>query len=238
MSTSVKYGTLVASCGSEGLFAAYDDFGVIGQDRPPLEQAGNASSRASWISYSLTNYSSATSLQFLSGYKQNVNTSRPNEEEVTEVEVFSGLTVPIGDFASEQERTVVTRLQEDARSSEQLAADAEGADFVSNSFDYFFVHLPNSEYKLYTRRHRSGRIVGSRGHETAGEVDKVLSTHTFHNGIIVESFNGVYLITASGASKVYDGAALKVRTFPSGKYGFNVIAVIDEEGLNLISPFQ
>jgi hypothetical protein len=236
MSTSVKYGTLVASCGSEGLFAAYDDFGAIGEDRPPLQHAGNASSRASWISYSLTNYSTATSLQFLSGHRQNVNPSENNVDAGSEVEVIRDLTTPAG--ASEPERVVVTRLEEDVESSEELAADAEGADFISNSFNYFFIHKPNSEYTLYSRRHRSGHIVGSRGAESIGEVGEVLSTHTFHTGIVVESFSSVNLITSSGASKIYDGAALKVRTFPSGTYCGNVVAVIDEEGLNLISPFQ
>jgi hypothetical protein len=237
ISTSLKYGSLVASCGSEGLFAAYDDFGAIGQDRPPLQRAEEASSRASWFGYSLTNYSNATSLQFLSGHRQDTNKRRASVDTIYQESIVDPV-LPISTDRHGQQSVVVTGLEEDARSSKRLAEDAAGADFVANSFNYFFIHMPTSEYRFYMRRHRNGHIVGARADESTGEVDTVLSTHTFHSGIVVESFNSVCLITPVGANRIYDGAALKVRTFPSGTYGVNVIAVVDEEGLNLISPLR
>lgn len=238
MSTSVKYGTLVASCGSEGLFAAYDDFGAIGQDRPALQHAESTSSRANWFGYSLTNYTNATSLQFLSGQRQNAPTGRLSPDSGDLIASEIAITPAAESYGHQRIPVVVTSLEEDTRSSALLAEDAEGADFVANSFNYFFIHMPTSEYRFYMRRHRSGRIVGSPTDESIGEVGEVLSTHTFHSGIVVESFDSVYLITSIGINRIYDGAALKVRTFPAGTYGVNVIAVIDEEGLNLISPLR
>jgi hypothetical protein len=229
LSTSAKYGTVVASCGSDGLFAGYDDFGALkkSERRSKFTHAEHSSARASWLGYSLTNYMTSTSLQFLSGHRSKARVARTAADEKL---------ASIDPETTDDGAAVVTNLSEDVLSSTQLTNDAVGADYIANSSRHFFVHMPDSSYRLYQRTHRLGRIVGSARNEATGTVGHVLSAHTFHSGIVVESFDCVYLITESGAQRLYDGKALKVRTFPSARHCHNVVGVLDENWLHLISP--
>ena len=72
LATAVKYASVVAACGDQGLFAAYDEFGTLRGRREHDEPTAVAakSLRASWISYSLANYSGASTGTFLRGVKE------------------------------------------------------------------------------------------------------------------------------------------------------------------------
>jgi hypothetical protein len=201
-----------------GLFAGFDDFGDLtpAKERTDLRRSTEISMRSSWLGYSLTNYVSATSLQFLSGRLEKI--PRDQRERTDE-----------GNY-------VVSALTEDVASSQELASDIMNADFVFNSRNLFFIHRPNSRYRLYQRRHRLGHIVGKPREEGSGQIGEVLSAHTFHDGIVVETFDRVHLITPTGSQTIHNGAAIKVRTFPSGRNCRNIIAVVDEIGIHLISP--
>lgn len=212
LATATKFATVVASCGDDGLLAAYDEFGTLSGDRTYREPEAVAQSslRASWISYSIANYEGASAATFLRGQSQEA-----------EIEGRSDL--------------FVVGFDESATSSKVLDAYTDDADFVFNSSNLFFVQR-KSAYQLHHRPVRKGDLMGVDHRIGKGRLGRVLSAHAFTEGLVAETFDEVRLIRPTGSLLIHSGPALKVRTFPASKWVTNVISVVDEEAIHLYSP--
>jgi hypothetical protein len=211
LSMSIRYGAVAASCGSDGLLLSFDEFSELDYEAPgELVRAPVAASvRTSWLGYHLINYGSATQSQALR----------------------SGYSLPRGG----RRTVVVTEVAADERLIAPERQDQEGLDFHFNAHSTFFSHYASGRYEVRRRRWASGRL-GKVESRYEGEMSRPLSTHEVLGGFVAETYSDVYLINDDGASRLYSGEAIAVRTFPNSRRYRNLVLVVSENGLHVISP--
>jgi hypothetical protein len=216
LATSIKSGTAVASCGDNGLRVAFDEFEWSPIDRNHrFIDYSSASRRATWMTYSLVNYPSVSSLEFLRGHREPVADPMPG-----------GATYVLSDF--ERDDDAIAPLED----------EFDGLDFVFNNQAMFFTQRKSGAYNFsrhtYSARYRRFGF-GEKGIRK-GRMPPALSAHGLGDGIVVEAFDSVTLIAADRAERLFDGQAVKVRTFPSSRHHMNLVVVISDDALHLISP--
>lgn len=209
LAIKVQYGTLVASCGSDGILASPDDFGDIGAPQSgQLDVQGvSPSLRSGWLGYSLINYSvGAVAESFRAHYQQ-----------------VPGGRVVISDFQPRQE---IIKKETD---------DWAGVEFAFNDYTTFFTHS-GSTFRLHRRNWAGGRL-GRVASESQGSLPSPLSAHASRSGLVVETYDAVWLIREGRApAKLLDGEALAVRTFPASIWYQNIALVVNDEGIWILSP--
>jgi hypothetical protein len=219
LSTSIKNGTAVASCGENGLLAALDEFGwAHGRESThKFKDYSSTSQRATWVGYSLVNYPSVSSLEFLRGQKEDL----PEEQNKGRAEY------------------VVTGFERDNAALNPIKSDLGGLDFVFNNGPSFFAQRISGRY-TFTRHRFSTRYKIFGHNETpsrTGRMAEALSAHSFgEGGVVIETFDNVSLLTDDGVERIFEGQSVKVRTFPNSRNHMNVIVVISDDALHLISP--
>jgi hypothetical protein len=217
LSTSIKNGTAVASCGQNGLLAALDEFNWAHREHShKFKDFSRASQRATWIGYSLVNYPSVSSVEFLKGQKEDL----PDE-------------------AKGRAEYVVTGFEHDDAALGPIKADLDGLDFVFNNGPVFFAQQKSGRYS-FTKHRFSTRYKVFGHNETparTGRMPQALSAHGLGDGsVVVETYDSVNLLSEDGVERIHDGQSVKVRTFPNSRNHMNVVIVIDDDALHLVSP--
>ncbi|MGW1450992.1 hypothetical protein ACWCO3_22285 [Micromonospora sp. NPDC002411] len=217
LSTSIKNGTAIASCGDNGLRVALDEFDWARRDiGHSFTDVSRASRRATWVGYSLVNYPSVSSLEFLKGQKED-----------------------LPDHKGARADYVVTGFEHDDGALEQLKPDLDGLDFVFNNGPSFFGQRKSGQYTF--TKHRFSTRYKVFGHNDkpsrTGKLPEALSAHGLGDGgIVVETFDNVTLLREEGVERIFEGQSVKVRTFPNSRNHMNVVIVISDDALHLISP--
>lgn len=208
LAVTARSGTVVASCGDEGLFINYDEFDEL--DRP-LSSKGlhfdNRSLRAGWLGFNLVNYSSPIDAEsFRSKFDRR-----------------------------ERASAVITSMARDDKLLEGETSDWTDLTFSFNSHNTFFTRAAGGAFRVRTRTWYSGRL-GKVENSYEGSIEQPVSVHSCDAGLIVETFDRVLLLTENGASTLFEGQAIAVRTFPNSKHYRNIALIVADDSLHLISP--
>jgi hypothetical protein len=219
LSTTARHGAVVASCGDDGLFAAYGE--VFQRDTSAradrrFKQSADTSQRASWVSHSLVNYRSASDPELLRG--------RLNK------------TTPIN---PDNNHKNLAGLDRDEEAVEPIRAEIVESDYIFNNRELFLFSFTDGDYSLTRYPFRSNyRRFGHARELREGQLGEVLSAYDHLQGMVVETYDGVYALSGGGTDRIYSGSAIRVRTFPAARNHRHLVAVIDESGINLFSPLM
>jgi len=214
LSLNIRYGTLAASCGPDGLLMSFDEFSELSNE--PLSSLAVASTtpsvRTSWLGYHIVNYESATSVSgFRSKYRPTKSSRKANI--VTEISADEGLL-----------------------GAESEPADSD-VDFRYNAHTTFFSHFSSGLFELRRRRWSHGRL-GQIEFQSFGEMSRPLSTHSILHGFVAETYDAVVQVEREAVYVLYSGEAIVVRSFPYSQWYRNLILVVAEDGLHIMSPLR
>jgi hypothetical protein len=211
---SVRYGAVAASCEDDGLLMSFDEFGELKPHFPTgLSRAATISQRSSWLGYNVVNYVDSSHAQGLRARYQ-VRSER----------------------SGRRRDVVVTDVAQDEEMLGPVSQELRDADFVFNSHSRFFVHTEDGRFEVHQRawsRNRLGASLAS----WSGEMDRPLSVVAAANGLAVETYSAIWLLGNETVHQIYEGEAIVLRSFPYSVRYQNLIAVVDKEGLYLVSPF-
>lgn len=213
LSIATRFGTLAASCEDAGLLVAYDEFAELGHGTgSSLAKVSSRSTRTAWLGYNLVNYlTSAEAVGLKASYETLWDRGR--------------------------RAAVVTDLQTSESLLAPETASWDGADFAFNDHSTFFVHWPSKEFQVHRRTWARGRL-GRRVDVLSGEIDRPLSAGSVLAGLVIETYDALWLLSGPVPELLHRGEAIAVRTFPNSVRYRNVIVAVDDEGLHLISPLR
>jgi hypothetical protein len=223
ISSNSGYGTVNISCGNEGLFSAYDEFGWSGSSaNGTFYKTADRSVRSLWFARDLMNYSTTTDPVLLESDEE-VVTPRGSERETR-------VLTSIG----------VRKFEFDHLFGEALIReDEQGAEveFVFNSNNYLFLHTSTGHFLVMGVKRAEGeppeiRYTRSHGIRRA----EILGMRSSRTGVVVETETAILLFHEGNWHTVHKGEVLTVRTFPRSKRYKNLIVVTTEKGVTLLSP--
>jgi hypothetical protein len=234
LSTSARFGAVTASCGDNGLFAAYDDFGWVNKvGTSKVVQVADRSLRTAWVDHSLMNYPTYTE-PFL----------HPTSYERVQ-------TKNTADLAKyENEATVLTQVNEKQISlsnlfqviqeREKRSIPPDSIQYVYNSNKDFFVHTRDGSFfsvrMQYSPKDSEPKFRYSRTDK--GDNVRILSVNTTKVGLVIETDYTIFLFSNGEWFHILDAEVLTVRTFPRSKRFQNMVAITTEEGIWLIGLFD
>jgi hypothetical protein len=223
--TSVGFGAINASCGSEGLFSAEDDFGWAGR-RNGLRKVASESFRSGWLHFDLMNYSSTTFPTLLkSEYRR----------------------AERGETDSEHERRIVTTIgTEEIDLSDlfgvirdQYNVQAESIQYAYNSSSVIFIHTIDGHfYSLGIKTPKQGRPQLTFRRTYKGSQTRILSANWTSLGLVVETDNRVLLFAHNDWFPIQESEAISVRTFPRSRRYRNTVLITTEEGILIVGLFD
>lgn len=223
ISSNSGYGTVNISCGNEGLFSAYDEFGWSSTGtNGKFHKTANHSVRSLWFSRDLMNYSTATEPVLLESDEEVVAPRGPERE----THILTSIGVRRFEF-DHLFREAISRQNE---------KDAE-IEFVFNSNSYLFLHTSTGHFLTMRLKRSEGEPtgiahIGSRGIRRAD----ILGMRSSRAGLVVETETAILLFHEGNWHTVHKGEVLTVRTFLRSKRYKNLIVVTTEKGITLLSP--
>jgi hypothetical protein len=212
LSVTARAGTVVASCGDEGILVSVDEFDELRGVGPGEHQRhlGKNSLRASWLGYHLINYPTVNMAEGYRSKRRDAATYGRDHEIISDIARDSLLLV---------------REDEDERP----------ASFKYNDYSTFFTRYDDGTYEVRQRNWAGGHL-GKIRNVQKGRLASPISAHACRSGLVVETFDEVHLLNESGVSNIADGEAVTVRTFPNSRHYKNIIIVIEEDAIRLVSP--
>lgn len=223
LSISARYGTVNASCNESGLFTFIDDFGWSNPEKEhgiKLHLA-NKSLKTAWIDQGIVNYPSHDHPYiFKSSFeKKSVGVEREGKI-LTSV---SNVSTDLGGLLE------TTRFQKETI---RLAYNANNKLFISTVDGKFFTvplkHLKNDSFELGNSK-RSEEVISG-----------VLTVNQCKTGAVIETSERIILVSEK-EGKVFplsEFGAISVRTFPRSRRFQNLITIVNEDGLFLVSTFD
>lgn len=210
LSITAKSGSVVASCGDDGLIISFDEFRELGAKvRNHRRHADVRSLRAGWLGYHLVNYSSPAAAEtFRSKYNR-----------------------------VDRKASVITGMKRDDDIIAPETSDWANATFTFNDYNTFFTRFADTSFTVRTRSWHAGRL-GRTLKSFGGFIKQPVSVTTCLSGIVVETFDQVLLVREDSVEPIFDGQAVAVRTFPNSRHYRNIILIITDESLQLISPLS
>lgn len=237
MNLSARNGTVNASCDDEGLISLIDEFRLWDHGSKKNDQkVAEKSLTTSWMNENIINYPSY---------------DHPY--------LFHSQTGDSNTLGLERERKVVTGVDPQATDLEYLLAQAFTKHKIDENDKVRFVH--NSAHRLFIAT-LSGLFLSlslkaeeekedRKGHNkkqlSLGKDGRIwhlhrgiIATYPCKPGQIVETINTVALVPNVGKQMVelLQGDIVLIRTFPRSKRFQNLVAVIVDEGMFLISVFD
>lgn len=221
VSALAKFGSISASCEQEGLFASFDDFGLIRSDPPrKMRKVADKSVRVGWWRTSLLNYQTSVLADLFDTVRE---------------------PVPSGAKFREPERTVVISAKLDRPLAVLLdllesKLDIQSRDilWVGNSNKYFFVCTSDGRLLIV------GLVVRSDGTIDLGWTktfdafrDRVVGSYPSEAGLVLEGDYKTWLFADGEFIPLFDGDAIAVRTFMNSRWYKRLAAVVSDQGLLL-----
>ena len=236
LSASARYGTINASCGSEGLFTAIEDFVVaphsgLGNNPAPLVRKGARSVRTSWFDHSIMNYSVNAAPTFIRteytkasrGEKGASVLTGISDDENNLSSIFDGLEQEYGIEGDDVQYTYnfVHSLFLQTIKGRFYGATLESQDTVVQSVTVKDATLAVRSFKEYKEFHES-----------------ILSVDTSSAGQVIETENAVVLFSQDDFLPIVHEPVFSVRTFGQSKRYKNLIVLAQSDGVRIVSAFD
>lgn len=232
--TTAKYGTVNASCGSDGWFSFLDVFDLGMSNSPKEKHNSEYSLRTAWLDFDLVNYPTTVTPTLFNSVK----TRLPQQLIESKKNV-------------EQEQWIITELEDNKFDLNSLFVnlnspdeiDIEDLQFVHNSAKILFL----STYKgqLFALKLKTSSL----NNPTVSYVTKydglnslVSSLHTLSGGnspaLVLETDEQVILFAHNTFTPVFDGEVISIRTFSGSKHYRNIISLTTSNEVLLIAIFD
>lgn len=212
---SIRYGAVAASCEDDGLLMSFDEFGELElHSDDALEQVATVSQRSAWLGYNIVNYRDSSHAEGLRARYRTVpeRNGRRRDVVLTDLEADDDL---LGPMTEEWDDHV---------------------DFVFNAHSQFFIHRVSGHFEVHRRswwRNRLGTVQSA----WSGELDRPLSVVAAADSLAIETYDAVWLLGDESIRKLYEGELIVLRSFPNSVRYRNLIAIVDSDGMYIISPF-
>lgn len=232
--TTAKYGTVNASCGSDGWFSFLDVFDLGMSNSPKENHNLEHSLRTAWLDFDLVNYPTTVTPTLFNSVK----TRLPQQLIESKKNV-------------EQEQWIITELEDNKFELNSLFVnlnspdeiDIEDLQFVHNSAKILFL----STYKgqLFALKLKTSSL----NNPTVSYVTKydglnslVSSLHTLSGGnspaLVLETDEQVILFAHNTFTPVFYGEVISIRTFSGSKHYRNIISLTTSNEVLLIAIFD
>lgn len=232
--TTAKYGTVNASCGSDGWFSFLDVFDLGMSNSPKENHNSEYSLRTAWLDFDLVNYPTTVTPTLFNSVK----TRLPQELIESKNNV-------------EREQWIITELEDNKFELNSLFVnlnspdeiDIEDLQFVHNSAKILFLSTYNGQLfalKLKTSSLNNPTVSYVKKYDGLNSL--VSSLHTLSGGnspaLVLETDEQVILFAHNTFTPVFDGEVISIRTFSGSKHYRNIISLTTSNEVLLIAIFD
>ncbi len=235
--TTAKYGTVNASCGSEGWFSFLDDFDLGIENTHKEKHILEPSLRTNWLDYDIVNYPTSISPTLFASVRiasQEISASKksPNFEQERWI---------VTDFEDEDKNFDLASLFATSKSGYKLCL--ENLQFVHNSSQALFLSTYDGKlFALGLKMHGSSIPTASYIREYEGLSSLISSLHTIYSGnkglVVLETDEQVLLFAGGKFIPIYDDEVISIRTFSRSKYYRNIVSITTANEVLLIAIFD
>lgn len=239
--TTAKFGTVNASCGSEGWFSFLDDFdlGISNSLRERQKHIPEYSMRTAWLDFDVVNYPTNVEPTLFYTIRNTIQ-----EELIESKRTFDQESWIVIDLLEDTEyslNTLFNNLKSDQRFS------PEDLQFVYNSSQALF--LSTYDGKLFTLGLKRSSSASSSANPTISYDNKyeglqslVSSIHTLSigdkPGLVLETDKQILLFANRRFIPIFDNEVISIRTFSRSQHYKNVISVTTSNEVVLIAVFD
>jgi hypothetical protein len=236
--TTARYGTVNASCGSEGWFSFLDDFELGTSDTRKRKYVSEPSLRTDWLNFDIINYRTTISPNLFSSIRtsasQALSESRNNfnfeEETHRESEIVTGFT----DEEFSLDSLFNNLNNEFSLENLQFVHNSSKALFLSTYDGYLFALGLNSDGFSDPTVKYVKKFEGLRG--------LVSSLHTVGGlgggGLVLETDDQILLFAHSRFIPLFHDEVISIRTFPRSRHYHNVVCITTSDEVRLITIFD
>ncbi len=233
INTTAKFGTVNASCGSEGLFSFLDDFDLGVNNTRKEKHLPEYSLRTAWLNFDVVNYSTPIAPTLFHSLK-----TQFQQEKIEPRKNF------------EEESWIVTDLKESKFNFNSLfvnsnfhnITDLNNIQFVYNSSRSLFLCTHDGNlFTLGLQNDNSSVPSISYGSKYTGLGRSVSSIHTLgirKAGIILEMDEQVLLFAHGKFIPIFNSEVISIRTFAGSKHYKNIVSLTTSNEVLLIAIFD
>jgi hypothetical protein len=233
MNISARSGTVNASCEDDGLFSLIDEFDWFkrGSERKTLKVA-NRSLNTAWVKQDLINYPSYDH-PYMFRSKIGTQEAVGLERESKIVKDFNLQAFDLEYLLTEArtQRSIDTNdeIRYVYNSNNRLFVATRDDAFISLPIGFDKKHIGEEEQPLLKKGAKSQQIQG-----------RIISLHPCKPGIVIETMKSVVIVPKKGgpSTRLLSTEAVQVRTFPKSKRFQNLVVIVVEDGLFLMSVFD
>lgn len=226
-----RHGAVFAAADEAGLWWGSINFDDGGRPSAPTRRVGDdVAHRVSWSARNLLSYTNKPLPDFLRTKGHHV---RPHNNARYDAYVVDDV----------QRETSLPQVVKDAVRDRRRREPDDGPHALGNS-NYRLLVAWQGEWQVVDLRAYVGKHLTAAADKAFKRFDppldanEVLQTYGLESGFVVEDFDAVHLITASGAHPLLDEQAGRVRTFPDSRRHADVVAVATEDALHLIGHWN
>ncbi|MEH2411624.1 hypothetical protein [Nostoc sp.] len=232
--TTAKFGTVNASCGSEGLFSFIDDFSLGMNNTPKQNHIPEYSVRNAWLNFDVVNYSTTINSTLFNTLK-----TQSQQEPLESKKNF------------EQESWIVTDLNKSefdfnnlfVNSNLENKIDLENIQFVYNSSKSLFLSTYDGSLFILGLDNNSSSPIPrvSYSYQYRGLGSLVSSIHTLgvkKAGIILEMDEQVLLFAHGKFIPIFNSEVISIRTFAGSRHYKNIVSLTTSNEVLLIAIFD
>lgn len=218
---SAGFGALNLSCGDDGLYSFPDEFDWDAKINPENEftELSDKSSRTSWIRTDLMNYPTSSAVELLRGKSTGLRS--PNRKIVE----LRKEQVPLDNVLDEVRR--------------EHGVSVNNIQYVFNSERSMFFHTFDGHFfSVELKWNRDQVPVAKLSHAFKGSQARILSTQLCDPGLVIETMDRLFLFSSGSWHELLEAEVISVRTFQSAAQYKNLILVVTESGLYVMSAFD
>jgi len=232
---NAKYGSVSISCGDDGLFTKFDEFGFLEDENKTSHQWNEfnqgKSFKTTWLFDDLLNYTSPTEPMLLRVIRSN-KTIYQDKDARTYDKVATGF-----DGEPENIGYLLDNIPENRFNINSPLLS------LFNTFNSFYAQ--NQERMLFEvpikRKSDSEELIASKSKLIFGDLSgKILDITTFKrkNINILEFYNSVKMLVDNKLYTLAEGEALSIKSYPYSKRFQNIVTIVVQEGVYVISIFD
>ncbi|MEA5417596.1 hypothetical protein VB712_00070 [Spirulina sp. CCNP1310] len=232
--TTARYGTVNASCGSEGWFSFLDDFDLGASNTRREKHIPEYSLKTNWLDFDVVNYPTSISPTLFSSVRTAASQAFSESKQ---------------NFDLEQERWIVTDLEDEEFSLDNLFDNLnhgfsfENLQFVYNSSQALFLSTYDEYFfALHLERRSSSAPTVSRVSDFKGLKGLVSSLHTISAGrkpgLILETDEQILLFANCKFIPLFHDEVISIRTFSRSRHYRNIVSITTSDEIKLIAIFD
>lgn len=227
---NAKYGSISISCGDDGLFTQFDEFGQLGDSyniNMRWQEAAPKSFRTNWLFEDLVNYTSPTEPVLLKIRRSDTPSHEAEMRTREKVAVgFQGNPVELDYLWS---NTVTNEVQE----SHFLFLYNISNGFLAQTQERALLNIP------VKHAIDSPDLVASTVKPLLNSLPtRILDAIPVRRNFVLELYDSVQLLADNQLHKLVDGEVLSLKSYPYSKRFQNLLTVVGENGVYVISVFN